>query len=234
MQIISNLKGDKIMYIPEARSFDKGIELYGKNIVIVATRQNNNVIISKSKYSQLKNKKVHTISYGSLLFAIIWTLVFKYLPPLENLKFQILVVFAFIWSGIICYYFLNSKNPDMVQVKKYHAAEHKFLNYEDKYGEAPENCDELMKMSSISYRCGSTILAVIMILLTLCINGFLCIPILALKIVWIAISIFITLYLWANNKCNFLQKLVIEEPTYEEVEVAFLGGKEYLKDKKIA
>lgn len=220
------------MYFPEARSFDTGIEFYDRDIVIVATRQNSEVIISKSKYSQLKAKKNSYHIYGPLLFSIIVALVFEYLSSLDNSKIQILGVVAIIWLGTICYYFFNSKNPDMLQSNKYHAAEHKFLNYVDKYGKAPESCDELMKMSSISYRCSSTIIVVIMILSTLCISGFLFIPILALKIVWIAISIFITLYLWANKKCNFLQKLVIEEPTYEEVEVAFLGGKEYLKEKK--
>lgn len=220
------------MYIPEARSFDKGIEFYGKDVVIVATRQEDKVIISKSKFSKLKvQRQKHTISYGALLFAIIVTLIFQYLSFLENSKIQILVVVAIIWLGIICYYFFSSRTSDMVQSNKYHAAEHKFLNYVDKYGKVPENCDELMKMSSISYRCGSTILVVIMILLTLCISGFLCIPLLVFKIVWIAISIFITLYLWANGKCDFLQKLVIEEPTYDEVEVALLGAKEYWKLK---
>lgn len=221
------------MYIPEARSFNEGIEFYGKDIVIVATRRNNKVIILKSKNSNLKNKKNYAISYGgSLLFAIIGGLVFKYLPLLENSKIQIFGVVAFIWLGTICYYFFNSKNPNNVQAYRYHAAEHKFLNYVDKYDKAPKSYDELMKISSISYRCGSTILVVIMILLTLCISGFLYIPMLVFKIVWIAISIFITLYLWANNKCNFLQKLVIEEPTSKELEVVFLGGKEYLKYEK--
>lgn len=219
------------MYIPEARSYDKGIEFYCKDIVIVATRQDNKVIVSKSKFSQLENKKTHTISYIALLFSIIGTLFFKYLPFLENSKIQILGIVALIWLGIICYYFFSSKTSDMVQTYKYHAAEHKLLNYIDKYGKAPENCDELMKMSSISYRCGSTILVVIMILLTLCISGFICIPILVFKIAWIAISISITLYLWANGKCDFLQKLVIKEPTYDEVEVALYGAREYLKLK---
>ena len=217
------------MYVSEARSFDKGIEFYGKEVVIVATRQDDKVIISKSKFSQLKDQKKHTVSYGSLLFAMIVTLFFKCLPILGNSKIQILGVIAIIWLGIICYYFFSSKTPDMVQSHKYHAAEHKVLNYVDKNGKAPENCDELMQMSSVSYRCGSTIIAVIMILLTLCISGFVCIPMLFFKIIWIAISIFITLYLWANGKCDFLQKFVIEEPTYDEIEVALLGVKEYLK-----
>lgn len=96
----------------------------------------------------------------------------------------------------------------------------------------PETCEDVMKMSSYSYRCGSTILVVIMTLLTLCICGILYIPTLILKILWIAFSIFITLYLWANNKCDFLQKFVVVEPSYSEVEVAFIGGKDYLKTKQ--
>lgn len=219
------------MYIPEARSFDEGIEFYGKNTVIVATRQEGKIVISKSESSRLKDKKTKAIPYGSLLFAITGTLISNNQAFLENSKIQMLGILALIWFGIICYYFFNSKKTNMVQSHKYHAAEHKFLNYVDKYDKEPENCEEVMKMSSISYRCGSTVIAVIMILLTLCISGCLWIPTIVLKIVWIAISIFATLYLWANGKCYFLQKFVIEEPSYDEVEVAFLGGKEYLKIK---
>ena len=107
-----------------------------------------------------------------------------------------------------------------------------FLYNIDKYKKEPETCEDVMKMSSYSYRCGSTILVVIMTLLTLCICGILYIPTLILKILWIAFSIFITLYLWANNKCDFLQKFVVVEPSYSEVEVAFIGGKDYLKTKQ--
>lgn len=218
------------MYIPEARSFDKGIEFYSKDMVIVATRQEDKVIVSKSKFSQLQDKSKHYIIY-SLLLAIIGTLIFQYLPFLNNSKYQILILVALIWLDTICFYFFSSRTSGNRQTYKYHAAEHKVLNYIDKYDKAPESCDELMKMSSISYRCGSTMIAVIMVLLTLCISGCICIPILVFKIVWIVISIFITLYLWLKGKCNFFQKFVIEEPTYDEVEVALLGAKEYLKLK---
>ena len=219
------------MYIPEARSFDEGIEFYGKDIVIVATRQENKVIISKSKSPQLKAKKTKTIVYGPLLFAIIGNLILNNHVFLENSKIQMLGILVLIWFGIICYFFFRSRNPNMLQTHKYHAAEHKFLNYVDKYGKEPKNSEEVMKMNSISYRCGSTVIAVIMILLTLCISGCLWIPTIVLKILWIAISIFVTLYLWTNGKCYFLQKFVIEEPSYDEVEVVFLGGKEFLKIK---
>ena len=37
------------------------------------------------------------------------------------------------------------------------------------------------------------------------------------------------MYLWANGKCDFMQKYVIKTPGYEEVEVAVLGMYEYQK-----
>lgn len=217
-----------MMDFAEARSFNDGIEFYGKDIIITATRKDGKVNIEKSKFSHQKssNKIVDTVI--CLLFTLIATLI---LNTFQDSKTQILLIIALIWISVIFFFFLNSLNRKNVQCYKYHAAEHKFLNYIDKYKKEPETCEDVMKMSSYSYRCGSTVLVVIMILLTLCMCGILYIPTLILKIVWIAFSIFITLYLWANNKCYFLQKFVIIEPSYSEIEVAFIGGKEYLKTK---
>lgn len=218
-----------MMDFSEARSFNDGIEFYGKDIIIIATRKDCKVNIEKSKSPRLKysNKFVKTII--CLLLTIISNLI---LNTFQDFKVQILLIIALFWSSVICFFFFNSRNDKNVQCYKYHAAEHKFLNYIDKYKKEPETCEDVMKMSSYSYRCGSTILVVIMTLLTLCICGILYIPTLILKILWIAFSIFITLYLWANNKCDFLQKFVVVEPSYSEVEVAFIGGKEYLKTKQ--
>lgn len=229
------------MHIAEGRSFDEGIEFYVKSTVISVKRQEGKVIVLKSNSSKLHDKKNRQKIYVSLLFAIITTLISK-IPSMlkspelqalfENSKIHILLALAVIWLLVLSYYFFESLTPAKVQSNKYHAAEHKVLNYTDKYNKAPESCEEIMEMSSISYGCGSTIIAVILILVTLCISGALFIPWLILKIIWFGISAFITLYLWANGKCNFLQKFVIVEPTYEEVEVAFIGIKEYLKVKQ--
>ena len=102
----------------------------------------------------------------------------------------------------------------------------------DKYGKATLDCDEVMKMSSVSWRCGSTIIAVVLVLITLCIVGILFIPWLPLKILWCALSVFITMFLWANEKCNFLQKLALKTPKRAEIEVAVLGMWEYTKMKQ--
>ena len=89
--------------------------------------------------------------------------------------------------------------------------------------------EKVMNMSSISFRCGSTVLTVGLIFATLFLVGKAFIPWLILKIVWLVISGYIALKLWANGKCDFLQKLVVLPPTYEEVEVAVEGMKEYLR-----
>ena len=102
----------------------------------------------------------------------------------------------------------------------------------DKYGKATQNCNEIMKMSSISIRCGSTIIGVFYVLTSLIVLGILFMPGLILKILWCLISIFITLYLWANGKCDFFQKLVLREPGYAEVELATRGLLEYMKMKE--
>lgn len=74
-----------------------------------------------------------------------------------------------------------------------------------------------------------TVLTVGLIFATLFLVGKAFIPWLILKIVWLVISGYIALKLWVNGKCDFLQKLVVLQPTYEEVEVAVEGMKEYLR-----
>lgn len=215
------------MYIAEARSFNDGIEFYKEDTVIVANRKNGVVIITKSKHSLLKNTPNHLLQFMYFVFAIIASVFYNSYFNIVNFNIKILISCIFIWLLVLLYYVFSSKNN--VQMHKYHAAEHKALNYIDKYNNIPENWMELQKMSPISYRCGSTIIAVVMIFLTISILGIIFIPVLIFKIIWIIPAGFITLYLWANNKCNFFQKFVISEPSHYELEVVFLGLKEYLK-----
>ena len=94
------------------------------------------------------------------------------------------------------------------------------------------DCDKVMQMSCISIRCGSTVIAVIMVFITIMLPGVWYIPWLVLKLIWIALSIIVSMYLWARGKCNFLQKMVIETPRREEVEVAVLGMEECIRISK--
>lgn len=68
-----------------------------------------------------------------------------------------------------------------------------------------------------------------LIFATLFLVGKAFIPWLILKIVWLVISGIYCFKIMANGKWYFLQKLVVLSPTYEEVEVAVEGMKEYLR-----
>lgn len=150
----------------------------------------------------------------------------------NSYKIEIIAILVFIWIGTFGYYFIKSKNHNKFMLFRYHAAEHKVLNYIDKFGKATQDCYEIMKMPSISIRCGSTIIAVIYVLISLMLIGILFMPWTILKILWCVISLFITIYLWGKGKCDFFQKLVLKDPEYAEVELATRGLWEYMKMKE--
>ena len=220
------------MNIAEARAYKDGIDFYinSKNITVNATLDpyTDDVVITTFNYI----RPVEKIRRNYLLiFAIsmIFSIIFKYF---ENFKIEVIGIISLIWIGVFLYYLIESKNEDNFITFKYHAAEHKALNYYDKYGKSTLDYDEIMKMSSISYRCGSTTIAVVLIFCTISILGILFIPFVLFKIFWILISAFITLYLWANDKCYFLQKMVLHEPDIEQVKVACYGMWVYIGMKE--
>lgn len=222
------------MYIAEARSHNDGIEFFinDKNIIISAKRnENGEIVITKEKEPRTIKKGKSNVLFA-MIAAIIGTFILQYGETIDNYKFNVLSFLALVWLLILSYYFIQSKISDNASTFRYHASEHKVLNYWDKYKEIPPNCEELMKIDSVSWRCGSTLIAVFLILITLLILGILFIPWIILKIIWCAVSMFITLYLWANGKCNFLQKCVLKNPGYDEVEVALCGFREYIKEKQ--
>ena len=224
-------KGGFIMNIAEARSYNDGIDFYNnqKNLTISAQRDENGEIVLKKLNSIRPIEKTNMNLRFIFFLSVIFTLFFYHC---NNWKLELTGLLILGWIIVFSYYFFASKDPSKIQSYKYHAAEHKVLNYWDEYEQLPSNCEEVMKMPSISYRCGSTIIAVLLVLATLSILGILFIPWLILKIAWCPISIFLTLKLWANGKCDFLQKLVLIPPELPEVEVAVFGLREYIKIKK--
>lgn len=219
----------------EARARANGIDYYvnKRNITIRACR-NENGDISVERIKGIKQEKKYRIRniLISLIEVIIYTITKQQLIDILDYKLNGLLILFFIWLALILDYFFNSINPKNKPVFKYHAAEHKVLNYWDKYEKITLDCDEIMAMSSISIRCGSTLIVVGLILVTLCSIGILFVPFIILKILWCIISMVVTFYLWANGKCNFLQKMVIREPSIEEVEVAVKGMLQYIEEKK--
>lgn len=224
----TKFKGGFAMHIAEARSFNDGIEFYHKNITIMATRNSKGELsITTSKSS----KEITVDKKKTALVALAIAVPFSFLYNNTIVNYHWIIVLLMIWGAICLYYFVLSQSKKSYPTYKYHAAEHKVLNYWDKYEKVPETVQEVIKMNSISWRCGSTGIAIVMILVTLCVIGSYIIPFLFLKILWYILSVVITVYLWGKGKCNFLQKMVIIEPTIEEVEVAFEGFKEYMRIK---
>ena len=221
------------MNIAEARAFDNGLEFYlhEKNITLNVMRTSTGEIdISTTNY--LKGFKREKTSRATKIFALLFAIFFAFLQNFNlHTGYKILLILGIIWIGTFLLYYTQFKNPKKQNSYKYHAAEHKVLNYMDKYNEATDDVYKVMKMSSYSYRCGLTLVAVVYILITLIALGFIFIPGFILKLLWFAFSIYITLYLWANEKCYFFQRFAIIEPDYAEVELAVKGLCEYMKQK---
>lgn len=224
------------MNIAEARSRKDGIDFFinEKNLTISAERTaEGKVVITKENYikplERVRNIKVKIMCFLlSLIIATIYSFIEK---KGYGHTAIILLILALVWSVVFGYYLLQTKDASNKQSFRYHAAEHKALNFWDKYEKIPETVEDIMKMNSISWRCGSTVVAVVLLLVTLISLGFLFIPLFFLKIAWAALSVYLTMYLWANGKCNFFQKMVISEPSIQEVEVAMEGMKVYLDFK---
>ena len=223
------------MNIVEARANNKGIDFYinQKNITVSAKRNENGTIVV-TREDQIKppvtqdKRKTRLFSF---VMAIVGAFGYEVLETMGNWKITVLGILAFAWFVILLNYCIRSLNPKNKQLFKYHAAEHKVLNYWDKYKETTLDCNKVMEMSSISFRCGTTVCAVVSLLITISTLGIVCIPWIILKIIWCVFSVVITSYLWVNGKCDFLQKMVIREPELEEVEVAVRGMYEYIKTK---
>lgn len=221
------------MPIPEARAVDKGILFYDNENkrTIFATRDDDgkvevktdnkivNVIEKEKKYKRA------IAGFTAIIFSIAMC-VFE-----NNVKAIIIIAVAVIWVTILMYYIASYLDKENHQSFRYHAAEHKVLNYIDFHDCQPPDIETAMKSSSISYRCGSTFIAMILVLGTLLTLGITFLPYIILKILWILLSLAITAVLWFKGKLNFLQKLCIKKPGQDEVEVALMGVREYLKSK---
>lgn len=219
------------MYLEEARAFTNGIEFYDKSIVFSAQRVDGKVIVTKSGHSQLKSNKSN-YRLLIIMLAVFFSLLFQYCKVDLTFKVKLMLLFGGAWVLTTSYYFLSSRSKKNIQQLKYHAAEHKVLNYLDEYCVAPTSWEELEKVSSVSIRCGTTILTFTLTLITLGCLGVFFIPWVFVRLLWVLLTSLLSMYLWAKGKLNFFQKLVLSPPSQSELEVAFFGMKEYLDAKR--
>ena len=218
------------MTIAEAKSFHNGIEFYlpKKGIVISSTRdEKGNLVLEQKNVTRISNKNKEQRLFAvllTLLYLVASQFLFPYIS-VPHFPFFFFLILA--WISIIGYYKVRAYSLRGQMESKYHAAEHKVLNYMDTHHTVPTSIEELQKMPSISIRCGSTLLAVVLVAITLCSISIILVPFLFFKIVTCLACLALTFYWWGIGKCDFLQKMVIKEPTKNELEVAFYGFKSY-------
>ncbi len=222
------------MDLEEACAVSDGIDFHipKSNLVISARRnEEEQIVISKHPKREKNERPLQTLQGMILviLYALLLSISINYI---ESAKIRTIVVLFAMWAGVFVYYFLKSKRKEDFASFRYHAAEHKALNYLDRYNEAPSEVSFLMNTSSYSVRCGSTMIAVLCTIITLVTLSVVFLPWIWLKVIGCILSFVVVFLLWAFDFLNFFQKFVIREPTWDEVEVAYEGLKEYVKERK--
>lgn len=214
------------MRISEARSYSQGIEFlvrcgYG-NVVIRGKRNTDGTVFVEldDKFKKEKAKGKTLISIIVAMCAIPIAILVSKVESYINISLVGIELISIFWLAIILYIVYMKEQKDKEEMYRYHAAEHKALNYLEKHGRIPQTIDELRQMDKYYISCGTTLLFIEMLFITMVFLVFAFVPYLALKIVSFAIATILILYLWANGKCNFIQKYFVLEPTNAELEVA--------------
>ena len=210
-----------------AKSYDNGIDFNVKTDTegyIFAARRNerDEVKISlRGRYT-----KVKTISFWEYIIALVTTLLFvvihHFFKGMQNenlIKLGWVLGLGAFWLGLVSFLYIHGKNPKNHSTGRYHSVEHKILNFHEKYGYLPRTTDDIEKMPSIYISCGSTLVVVFALLGTLSMLSILWIPTILFKIVGIIISAGVTMYCWANGKCDFAKKWLLQRPTHKEIEL---------------
>lgn len=223
------------------KSYENGIDFSvkdGNKRYVLRTRKNENGEIETSIcncYSNVaKNSKNRNIL--SAIFAVIFVGMYISLKGQTSSFITIagwLIVLALFWLGLIGYCYFESKDEKNVASARYHSAEHKVLNYYFKHSKLPESVHEIKNKSNVYICCGSSVVAVVLLFLTLVFISLLIFPNIILKSVGIIVSVFASFILWAHGKCNFIQKFFIKPPTEDELELAIYAMKKLLEDENM-
>ena len=144
-----------------------------------------------------------------------------------------LIVLVLFWIGLIGYCYFESKDEKNAVTARYHSAEHKVLNYYFKHSKLPESVHEIKNKSNVYICCGSSLVAVVLLFLTLVFISLLIFPNIILKSVGVIVSVFVSFILWAHGKCDFIQKFYLKPPTEDELELAIYAMKKLLEDENM-
>ena len=218
----------------EARARKNGIDFIvpKKKIIISVRREVDGEIVVHRHSRQAESIdpiKTLPMCVFIMLLALILSAILNFIA---SYQVRTLLILAVLWGSLFTYYFYKSRRKQDYSLYRYHAAEHKALNYLDRYNELPRDITFLMNTPSYSVRCGSTMIAVLCTIITLVTLSVVFLPWIWLKVIFCILSFVVVFLLWAFDLLNFFQKFVIREPTWDEVEVAYEGLKEYVKERK--
>lgn len=223
------------------KSYENGIDFSvkdGNKRYVLRTRKNENGEIETSIcncYSNVaKNSKNRNIL--SAIFAVIFVGMYVSLKDQTSDVITIvgwLIVLVLFWIGLIGYCYFESKDEKNAVTARYHSAEHKVLNYYFKHSKLPESVHEIKNKSNVYICCGSSLVAVVLLFLTLVFISLLIFPNIILKSVGVIVSVFVSFILWAKGKCNFIQKFYLQPPTEDELELAICAMKKLLNDENM-
>lgn len=215
------------MKLTGGKSYVNGIDFTvkdGDKSFVYSARRNEKDEVETSRKIMYErsnsNTFLKTLVSAFLSISIVFILEFfkRFEDPFYT-KLGWLAVIVVFWCGFLAYMFFDGRNAKKQVTKRYHAVEHKILNFYTENGYLPRTTDDLEKMSSVYICCGSTIAVVIALFATLSILCLMLIPTIILKVVGIAVSAVVVFFLWAFDKCNFAQKWQIASPTHKEIEL---------------
>lgn len=227
------------MRINLGKSYKNGFDIWvtcgKKRQVINATRNENGKAYIECT-DKPRNQKVESSFKKKVflvIFSIIMSLIYRRMSMYisDSMMRIVLVILLWILGYIgVWLYSVNNKNQ---QLFRYHAVEHMVISYYENHKRAPKNIDDLLEENKISITCGSTLSVVILLLIS---NIFIVLPILPnnffFKVMFILLALTIPLGLWIYDRLNFIQKLVVKDPTNEELELGFLTLKTIYKMKE--
>jgi len=134
------------MNVAEAEARVDGINFYvnDKNITVSARRVEGGGI-SIVRTNGIKRNLDVRVSDGivSLIAGVIFFIIKMLLKDFGDFRLDGLIIICLFWGVIMTGYILDALNPKNEQEFKYHAAEHKVLNYWDKYQKITLNCEEI-------------------------------------------------------------------------------------------
>lgn len=229
------INGEKFMRISEARSYSQGIEFLVRcekgSIIVRGKRDLGGNVVVELDNNFTKERFVSRFKMSIIIatFSLIMAWLGSIIKDHINVHVIGLEILTILWFTVILYALFMKGQKSREEIYRYHGAEHKVLNYIEKYNKIPKTIEELRKADRLYISCGMTILAVIMLVITMAFLAFSFVPYLVLKVFVFLISLVLIFYLWANGKCDFLQRCIVLEPTDCELEVAIEAMKVYEK-----